>query len=487
MLEWFNDWANFPFLESNPPSDNHSEGNEYFVPFATHRITAASNIWALGLTLYMLVTMESSSSINKMIENVTEVEYRINGNHFMTLNQLRSRQCPDYDDELGALVHECLNLNPEKRPTTQELLTRIDSHLERNSAPDTYKEAEKLYYKGNEINHMPTGRFFVNRRSDHWWERFNEVQAWTDPDLEPLDPPFRPAHMHPDVETARKRAASITISSDDNETVRGGVQLPDSTVTRNQAKRQRGTRFPMNDNRQPGQGQATPAVTRQPQPGVRGGMPPGRPQPPLRQIGGLGNRTSLPVMRRDPGLFPGPVNNQQAIPYRRRDPALLPGAGDVFNPALNPPIYTGRYPANNQQNRQAYPHVNIHQQWLAEQATAAHANQHLNEGGDIEQGNARGEFPAPVFHRGGYDLFPPNAPNQGTRDTIPPPPHHRTRDSRGLGLDGAGDVTMKDAGGSSNRENGSPLVQGLGSAVSMAAASAVNFGARMFGGGGGGR
>ena len=514
MLKWLNDWANFPFLESNPPSSDHSEGNEYFLPYATHRITAASNIWALGLSLYMLMTMESSSMINKMIENVTEVEYKMNGNHFMSLKDLKTRQFPDYSDELGVLVHECLNLDPENRPTAQELLTRIDSHMESNKEEGLYDAAEKLYYKGTEINAMEPGRFFENRRNDTWWERFNDIQAWTDPDLEPLDPPYRPEHMHPGAVTSRKRVAVISISSDNDEIVRGGVQLPETPVARKQAKKKRGTRFPM--------GQAPPAGNRRPQPVIRKGIPPSRPQPPLGRVGGLGNRTSLPAMRREPGFNPDPVKKQPTIPYRRRDPAL-PLSGDgmqnpalnlpictgrnpalnppVFigrDPALDPPIYTGRDPAYNPQaytrrdpadNLQAYAHANIHQRWLTEQAAAAHANQRLSEGGDIEQRNAQGEFSAPVFHRGGYDLLPPKPPNHGAGGASPPHPQDRGRDSRGLGLDGAddGDVTMKDVGGSSDRENGSPVVEGLGSVVSMAVESVVNFGVRMFGGGGAGR
>jgi hypothetical protein len=92
-------------------------------------------------------------------------------------------------------------MTPEKRPTPQNALERIDCWLQEYheyvQMDLTMQNGPKVFYKANDINHMAPGGFNFEL-SDKWWRGyFNKHEIWLDERWGRLNPPHRPEHLDP--------------------------------------------------------------------------------------------------------------------------------------------------------------------------------------------------------------------------------------------------------------------------------------------------
>ena len=192
---WINWIFSFPFKPApREPGRTRIEPLE-----ARHRITGAANIWAIGMVMYQLVTLDEPNEVSKMVDQMDENTYMVQDGRI--LRSLSTKQHPDYSEGLFKLILECLTMTPEKRPTPKRALEKIDRWLQEYheyvQMDLTMQEGPKVFYKGNSINYMTPGGYDFEL-SDHWWRRwFNRHEVWLDERWGRLRPPYRPEQLDP--------------------------------------------------------------------------------------------------------------------------------------------------------------------------------------------------------------------------------------------------------------------------------------------------
>ncbi|MCJ1467729.1 G2-specific serine/threonine protein kinase [Pseudocyphellaria aurata] len=136
--------------------DTHDEGRYSLGPF--RRLSSCTNIWAIGATMYDLLTLHHVKKALYRDEMDDDGE---------GLAEIHTDREPEYTHRLRRLVRSCLRPNPRDRPSIRELQEAIRfsrSHFklegsrlggEDQSAPH---ESERLYFSSKEIA----------ERSDRW-------------------------------------------------------------------------------------------------------------------------------------------------------------------------------------------------------------------------------------------------------------------------------------------------------------------------------
>lgn len=121
------------------------------------RLSSYTNIWAIGATMYDLLTLHH---VRKALYR-GEIDEEGEG-----LGEIRTSKEPEYTDTLRHLVRLCLRPNPQNRPDIRQLQRVISASRsafkeegsklrgEDQSNPD---ESERLYYLDKEIEAMKAG------------------------------------------------------------------------------------------------------------------------------------------------------------------------------------------------------------------------------------------------------------------------------------------------------------------------------------------
>jgi serine/threonine protein kinase len=194
-LEDWGKWVCPPFKQA----PRESSRTRIEPPFAQHRITAAGNVWAIGMVMYQLATLDEPQGINNIVEQMNENLYeRQDGK---VLRSITTLQHPDYNEGLFDLILDCLKMTPEERPTPDRALKIINGWLqeyhERVQMDTTLLNGPKVFYKANNINHMTPGGCAFDL-PDRWWRGwFNRHEIWLDERWGRLIPPYRPQHLDP--------------------------------------------------------------------------------------------------------------------------------------------------------------------------------------------------------------------------------------------------------------------------------------------------
>jgi len=194
LLDW-NNWHFWPF--NRAPRESYRTRID--PPNAQHRITGAANIWAIGMVMYQLVTLDEPHEVDNMVNRMNE--NRLRSQRGRVVRSAGTMRHPDYDETLLELVLDCLRLTPEERPTPERALQTIDGwlqyHHENVQMDLTMQDGEKVFYKANEINYMSPGGFDFGI-TDKWWKGyFNRDEIWLDENWGKLKPPGRPEYLDP--------------------------------------------------------------------------------------------------------------------------------------------------------------------------------------------------------------------------------------------------------------------------------------------------
>ena len=179
--------------------------------------TAKHNTWAIGRVLYDFVTMNPVDDLERIVtmeplERLRQREYLENGNHY-----LPDRYCSDivpYSLALQRLVRDCLSPRPGDRPDTDQLeartlagLIEARQRVYHGTVPiiPGHSSLYRVYYRGNEIHHMPLGPLPGDPNSNDWARATHR-----DPNGSPLRLPEQVWKAWLDV-NARKAPAPISL------------------------------------------------------------------------------------------------------------------------------------------------------------------------------------------------------------------------------------------------------------------------------------
>jgi serine/threonine protein kinase len=207
-MEKLPDWDKWQFSPFNRAS-RESYRTRIDPPHAQHRVTAAANIWAIGMVMYQLVTLDEPHEVDNMVKRMNE--NRLRSQRGRVVRSAGTMRHPDYDENLLELVLDCLRLTPEERPTPEKALQTIDgwlkNHQENVQMDRTTQDGERVFYKANEINYMSPGGFNFGI-TDKWWKGyFNRDEIWLDENWGKLKPPGRPEYLDPWRVEKRSRGA----------------------------------------------------------------------------------------------------------------------------------------------------------------------------------------------------------------------------------------------------------------------------------------
>lgn len=141
------------------PEQRRTRNLAWYLSGPGGRLSSYTNIWAIGATMYELLTLHH---VKKALYP-NEINEDGEG-----LDEIRTNKEPEYTDALRTLVRSCLRPNPQDRPDIRLLQKIISSSrsefkLEgsrlRGEDQFTPHESERLYYLGKEIESMKAGRW----------------------------------------------------------------------------------------------------------------------------------------------------------------------------------------------------------------------------------------------------------------------------------------------------------------------------------------
>ena len=155
------------------------------------RLLAHTNIWAIGATMYELLTLHR---LGKSIGG--KYPDRKVGDPFMTKY--------GYSPALSKFIRDCLQLQPKDRPPIETIQLTINTHRRIIAEHDHDKRGkdtraptkeERVYYRGNEIEEMEVGDFVLDagevRDTDGPETGFPDPEVasikfpWLDPRVDP--------------------------------------------------------------------------------------------------------------------------------------------------------------------------------------------------------------------------------------------------------------------------------------------------------------
>lgn len=127
----------------------------------TENLASYTNIWALGATMYELLTLHRVRSA--LYVDDTDPYGGIEG-----LPEITTGKDPEYTGALRSLIRQCLRPNPDDRPRIGEMEEQIGKYRQRmahyyypirGEDKTIPAEEERLYYHGKEIETMKPGRY----------------------------------------------------------------------------------------------------------------------------------------------------------------------------------------------------------------------------------------------------------------------------------------------------------------------------------------
>ena len=139
--------------------------------YINRKVGSVHNVWAFGMAMYELLNHERAKDFSDRVNGMTEFDYFAWDQQ--TIPNITTHRQPDYSQQLRDLIRWCLNLRPSLRPTVKQILgvtgpmmeyyegqvAKSNSNAKNWFQRATYRyQLPKVYFKENEINHMPLGR-----------------------------------------------------------------------------------------------------------------------------------------------------------------------------------------------------------------------------------------------------------------------------------------------------------------------------------------
>jgi hypothetical protein len=126
-----------------------------------YKFLSPHNVWCMGKLMYDLLTLAWPFDLEDTMEkDTTEARYYGEYNEH-AIPEIKTTKKPEYSNLIRDLIRECLHIKIAKRPTPEQVLERAQRGLEavmRSSEGRMgNRNGPRLYYMGNEINHMPVG------------------------------------------------------------------------------------------------------------------------------------------------------------------------------------------------------------------------------------------------------------------------------------------------------------------------------------------
>jgi hypothetical protein len=137
-----------------------------------YKFLSTHNVWCLGKLMYDLMTLAWPHVLDAHMDNLTTEERYYGEYNEHAIPEIKTNKLPEYSSLLRDLIRECLHIKIGKRPNPEELVERTRRGLEAmvRSRQEEIRDPNgpRLYYMGNEINHMPTGGAGLPMRRDDW-------------------------------------------------------------------------------------------------------------------------------------------------------------------------------------------------------------------------------------------------------------------------------------------------------------------------------
>ncbi len=124
------------------------------------QLESRSNIWPIGMVIYLLMTLTDVYKWLDDTETVSEDDFIRRGQH--VIGPIQTGRKPEYSEQLRDLVRECLDPAVTKRPIISRLITRTRAGLEgfrtrSRTGKDTTK-APRLVHLKHSVSVLPEGR-----------------------------------------------------------------------------------------------------------------------------------------------------------------------------------------------------------------------------------------------------------------------------------------------------------------------------------------
>jgi hypothetical protein len=153
-----------------------------------YKFSSAHNVWGFGKVMHDMMTLEYPGKLDEQM-NFTTTEHRYYHDYNQhAIPEMTTAKNPEYSSSLRELIRECVHIDMARRPTPKQLLARTQSGLA-DAASHASQEAgplkgPRVYYMGNEINHMPLGDANQPMSRGAWRSVRDEV--FTVPHWQPL-------------------------------------------------------------------------------------------------------------------------------------------------------------------------------------------------------------------------------------------------------------------------------------------------------------
>jgi hypothetical protein len=206
-----------------------------------------SNVWPIGMIIYLLMTLTDIHDWIKKTEPFLEADFICSGQH--VTGPIRTDRQPEYSEQLRDLVRECLRPAIAKRPSVTQLVTRTRVGMERfrttsRTGRDTTRAPKLTHLKRSlsVLGGLPAARP----------QQPNQEAATSHPITKSSAPTWEPRQG-----VKRKRSQSsvvppITISSDDEEE---GVPPAPAPATNNNERCGKRRCYHASDESKPAKGQ----------------------------------------------------------------------------------------------------------------------------------------------------------------------------------------------------------------------------------------